>query len=281
MTDIQSIFMQQKTCHHFGNMPDSVAKQLKYIGTGKTVAQTEKKHREVNHVTRENPKWEKDLKSMLNNSVKFLKRLHNEEAGSPMVKSSVRFLKRIGAEEAGITALETAIILIAFVVVASVFAFTMLSAGAFSTERGKEAIYAGLSEVQSSMEVKGSIIAEASGIGETRVISGLVFTLSNALGGDPVDLSTGTDAVVVIEYRDANQRVAIDNWDVRFLGKNNENALLESGELAEIAVPLEEHLDPDLGPNTTFVLEIKPPSGAVLNLQRTTPAWLELVNDLQ
>ena len=78
-----------------------------------------------------------------------------------MVKSTMRFFKRIGAEEAGITALETAIILIAFVVVASVFAFTMLSAGTFSTERGKEAIYAGLTEVQSSMELKGGVIAIA------------------------------------------------------------------------------------------------------------------------
>ncbi len=45
--------------------------------------------------------------------------------------------------ERGITGLETAIILIAFVVVASVFAFTVLSTGAFSSERGKETMFAG------------------------------------------------------------------------------------------------------------------------------------------
>ena len=37
--------------------------------------------------------------------------------------------------ERGITGLETAIILIAFVVVASVFAFTVLSMGIFASER--------------------------------------------------------------------------------------------------------------------------------------------------
>ena len=42
----------------------------------------------------------------------------------------------------GVTGLETAIILIAFVVVASVFAFTVLSTGIFSAERGKETVYA-------------------------------------------------------------------------------------------------------------------------------------------
>ena len=47
---------------------------------------------------------------------------------------------------------------IAFVVVASLFAFTGLSAGIFSVERGKETIHAGLVGARSSMELKGSII---------------------------------------------------------------------------------------------------------------------------
>src|SRR5690606_1336985 len=106
-------------------------------------------------------KEKRTVNTMNSKTLNFVKRLRNEEVGGPMIKSAVRFVKRIGAEEAGITALETAIILIAFVVVASVFAFTMLSAGTFSTERGKETIYAGLQEVQSSMEVKGGVIAEA------------------------------------------------------------------------------------------------------------------------
>ena len=60
----------------------------------------------------------------------------------------------------GVTGLETAIILIAFVVVASVFAFTVLSTGIFSAERGKETIHAGLRGARSSLELKGSVVAE-------------------------------------------------------------------------------------------------------------------------
>ncbi len=59
----------------------------------------------------------------------------------------------------GITGLETAIILIAFVVVASVFAFTVLSTGIFASERSKETVFAGLDEVRSSLEPRGSVIA--------------------------------------------------------------------------------------------------------------------------
>ena len=217
---------------------------------------------------------------MTTQSVSFTNRLRKGEVGSPMVKSAMSFLKRIGAEEAGITALETAIILIAFVVVASVFAFTMLSAGTFSTERGKEAVYAGMKAVQSSMEVKGGVIATATTTGTAATVDELVFTLANVLNGEAINLDSEESAVVVLEYRDADQRLALDydDWDVIWLGADDGDGQLEAGELAEVTVTLP--VSVSLGINTSFVLEIKPPAGAILNLQRTTPAWLELVNDL-
>ncbi|MDW8008845.1 MAG: archaellin/type IV pilin N-terminal domain-containing protein, partial [Chloroflexota bacterium] len=55
-----------------------------------------------------------------------------------------RAMKKVLRGERGITGLETAIILIAFVIVASVFAFVTLSTGLFSAERSKETIFAGL-----------------------------------------------------------------------------------------------------------------------------------------
>ena len=70
--------------------------------------------------------------------------------------SASRLLRR---SERGVTGLETAIILIAFVVVASVFAFTVLSTGIFAAERGKETVFAGLAQARGSIELKGSVIA--------------------------------------------------------------------------------------------------------------------------
>lgn len=66
---------------------------------------------------------------------------------------------RIYRDQRGITGVETAIILIAFVVVASVFAYTVLSAGVFSSEKSKEAIYAGLEAARGTMELVGSVKA--------------------------------------------------------------------------------------------------------------------------
>lgn len=65
----------------------------------------------------------------------------------------------LNRDQRGVTGLETAIILIAVVVVASVFAFTVLSTGIFSAERGKETIHTGLKQARSSIELKDSVIA--------------------------------------------------------------------------------------------------------------------------
>ena len=63
--------------------------------------------------------------------------------------------------EQGITGLETAIVLIAFVVVSSVFAFAALSTGLFSADKSKDTIQAGLSEARGTLEIKGGITANA------------------------------------------------------------------------------------------------------------------------
>ena len=186
---------------------------------------------------------------------------------------------RMHKDESGQTALEAAIILIAFIVVASVFAFAILSAGSASTERGEAAIYAGLEGVQSSMAVNGAVIARTT---TGTNVNTVVFTLSLVSGGDPVDMTTGANAVVVVGYRDLTNFVNEATWTVDWVGANDGDAMLEDGELAEITVDLDASgLTTPLAANTEFTLEIKPPTGAVLTLTRTTPAALESVMELR
>jgi len=191
-------------------------------------------------------------------------------------------LNRLLRDESGVTALETAIILIAFVVVAAVFAFTVLSAGTFTTERSKEAVYAGLSEVRGSLELRGSVIVTTTNAytGTSGYVTNVIFTVANVAGGEPVDFST-TNRVVVLEYRDSSQRKEITNWTVAWPGYDDTDGILEERELAEITIPLGTSIAPTLGTNTTFVIEVKPPQGAVLPIERTTPAVIDKVNDLR
>ena len=153
--------------------------------------------------------------------------------------------------EKGITGLETAIILIAFVVVASVFAFTVLSTGIFASERSKETVYAGLEEAKSSIEPRGSVIAFKGKDGTTETIYKIVFVVANAIAGEPVDLTapydkdgastdpdivSGAEYKTVISYIDINQYLADIPWTVSWVGTNNSDNLLEEGEKAEISV---------------------------------------------
>ena len=198
------------------------------------------------------------------------------------MNSTVKFNKN----ESGQAALEAAIILIAFVVVASVFAFAVLSAGSASTTRGEQAIYAGLQEVQSSMAIKGAVIATADDSVDTSV-NEVVFTVALVSGGDPVNLdSTAADKVVVLSYRDAVQAIPNLAYTVDWVVGDGDD-LLEQGELAEITAVVEggvaslTTLGTDLAANTEFSLEVKPPTGAVLQINRTTPAALEAVMELR
>lgn len=186
------------------------------------------------------------------------------------MRRAMRRLRRL-AEERGITGLETAIILIAFVVVASVFAFVVLSTGLFSSERGKEAVYAGLAKTRGTMELTGGMIAESNGTSITR----LTFAVTLAAGGDRVNLN-GTDPVnrTVISYIDGQ---VIDN-DLEYTTTSitgNGDSLLEEGELLQVVIDLTAQSGGpalNIGTNHTFILEVKPPTGSYMVIQRTTPA---------
>jgi flagellin-like protein len=99
----------------------------------------------------ENPRRYKISKSGFIKGGTMLKRILKQK----------RYFKNIYKEQKGITGLETAIILIAFVVVAAVFAYTVLSAGLFSTQKSQEAVYNGLQETQNTLVVKGAVLSEA------------------------------------------------------------------------------------------------------------------------
>lgn len=177
-------------------------------------------------------------------------------------------------DESGQTALETAIILIAFIVVASVFAFTILSAGSASTEAGEEAIYSGLEGVQSSMDVRGTIMAEDAGTDGS--VDTIVLRLTLVAGGQPVDLTASGD--VVVSYRDDTQFINEVAYTLAWVGANDGDALLEADEQAELTIDVS---GASLGSNTDFTLEIVPPDGAVLSLNMSTPAALEAWNALR
>ena len=192
-------------------------------------------------------------------------------------------LRRFRSDQRGITGLETAIVLIAFVVVSSVFAFAALSTGLFSSDKAKETISAGLAEARGTLELKGSVVATGIGTtGTTAAITSIVFQVSNAAAGEAIDLTPGN---TVIKYSDKNQTKTMNETSeftsINIAAFGDADSLLEVGEVFEITLlSLDSQLSPILGTSTEFVIELVPPSGAVLFIGRRTPVSLDLLMNL-
>ncbi len=198
----------------------------------------------------------------------------------------------IQRDQRGITGLETAIIMISFVVVASVFAYTVLSAGLFASEKGKEAVYTGIDNARSSMTLSGSVVAKDTDNDDS--VDEIVFILSNGIGGNGINMTTTTDSnsngvlsdentlthTTIISYFDVYQEVADMAWTKTEVGKGDADNLLENNEKFEITIDVA-HLNPRIQTEDTFILEIKPRGGASLIFERTTPVAIDKVNDLK
>ena len=221
--------------------------------------------------------------------------------------------------ETGITGLETAIILIAFVVVASVFAFTVLSTGLFSSQKSRETVLTALEETQSTLVARGSFVAFTGRVGSTQTVYKLSFVVSNAAGGgaadltppytaddsgtDP-DLSPGAEYLATVAYADKYQALQDVPWSIRWLGSSSGDNLMEANEKAEITVWLLNRntatpIGSDdsvaymtaeggitsagtlLDASESFTLEVRPPGGATLVIERTLPLRLDTVMDLR
>ena len=229
----------------------------------------------------------------------------------------MRFIvSKIKSRQKGITGLETAIILIAFVMVASVLAYVVLTAGLFSAQKAKDAIYSGLDEVRSTLLLKGDVLLKM----ENGVGTKLIFTVGVGEGSNPIDFtdtsgistttptstttsttttttttstttsstttSSGTSSVnnvVVISYHDSFQNIPSLDWTLTKLTSFGDDNLLDPNELFLITVDLAKVNDQAQSDNQKlkayhpFTIEVKPPKGAVMTIERTVPAR---VNDM-
>ena len=206
----------------------------------------------------------------------------------------IQSLKRARVDQRGVTGLETAIILIAFVVVASVFAYTVLSAGLFSSEKGKEAIHSGLEQARGTMEIVGGIIAKDTGnvnyssTAADDIVDLIIFTVANALEGEAIDLTTTVDGdndgdlsdesgqthTTIITYIDPFQRVDDMAWTKAEVGKGDGDDLLEPSEKMQITVNVSQ-LSTALDADNEFTIEVKPDRGSALIFKRILPAVID------
>jgi len=227
----------------------------------------------------------------------------------------LRLIKKIiklEKDKAALTGLETAIILIAFVIVAAAFAFVVLNMGFYTSQRSKTVIQSGLGEASSAIELDGSVIAYGQpGDGATPTdkqnVTGIVIYIKLSCGRYPVELNEGK---LVISY--SNDRISFDNLYNSSLKDGNYpvcqvvqvvgdgDNILEEGEKFKVFINLTALMDylktnqgkvisglnapsgwkPEnvyLHPHDMFRIEIKPPVGAILTIERIIPPSIDKV----
>ena len=210
------------------------------------------------------------------------------------MKNAFVQMQNLYSDRRGITGLETAIILIAFIVVAAVFAFTVMTTGLFSSEKAKTTAQAGIAEASSTFAPKGAVIASANGAGNA--VETITFQITTASG------STGTSiarAKIALIYSDDNQRDSssadIDNRGTadgilntvaihKIVGDAGSPDLLQQGDVAEIIVTLNTTTAGKatlLDKNQIFRLELIPQQGGSLIISRKTPPELMPVMNLE
>jgi len=184
------------------------------------------------------------------------------------------FVKNIFKNQEGITGLETAIILIAFVMVASVFSYVVLSAGLYSSQKAKEAVHAGLDTTMSAVELKGSIIAQM----ENSLVKYIYLFVGIPAAGHAVDFtsdnvsSNTTSSKVIISYTDTQTMIPVVPWTLQKLATVNSDDLLDENELFMLTLDM---TSTNITPYHKFTLELKPTAGPVLSIERTIPGRVD------
>ena len=178
-------------------------------------------------------------------------------------------------DQRGFTGLETAIVLVAFVLVASVFAFAVLSTGLVASEKSKETSLESLKEASSTLMVRGRVVGTANS--DLTALDQVRFTLSSATqASEGVEVST---AASVLTYLDEYQAINLSASDWTPTWLIGSGPLLNAGEQVELAVTLSDLVLPP-GEGTVFTLRFQSATGAEVYLQKATPADLPKVVEL-
>jgi archaeal flagellin FlaB len=176
----------------------------------------------------------------------------------------------------GFTGLEAAIVLIAFVVVASVFAYVILGAGFFTTQKAQETVYKSVEQASTNVQIVGNVYGIQSegsnGINEIR------FSLKLTTASPGVDLSrmqiifsTPTTDPATLSHG-----LVADRSTFTLKEGGAPVTMLQENEQVEVIFRVE-----PVPANTKMNMEIRPVIGAVVPYSVTTPVFIDHTNILR
>jgi len=192
------------------------------------------------------------------------------------------------SKRSGMTGIETAIILVAFVITAAAFAFVVLNMGFLTAEKAQSVISSGMAEASSALLVDSGVVGQFNDTGGDQANIDLVkltFYVKLSQGHEPVDMD---DSKLVATYTNARCHGEIYNANgtiMTITGVNDDgDSLCETGEKFKVEVNFTElsntAVDPAQDaqddvyahPYEEFRIELRPATGAVLAIERQLPA---------
>ena len=231
----------------------------------------------------------------------------------------MKSLKRFARNKKAISGLETAIVLIAFVIVASAFAYAVLNMGFLATQKSQQVVLGGLSAASSALVVDGPVYGYSTAPGPTGNITSLIFWLKTASAASSVDLNVNKTTIGFQNSRGVwpniynsggnalSYTVGGTTYTVGTGGatsivwESGSGFQLMPGEKVRVTIDLTQLSMAPTNPtgigacinqaegcptageimkNEEFKLVIKPPVGSVLEVDRIAPAAVDTVNDL-
>jgi len=188
---------------------------------------------------------------------------------------------RIRNHDEGFTGLEAAIVLIAFVVIAAVFAYVVLGAGFFVTQKSQETVYKGVEQASTNIQMLGQVYAVNSGAAANK-INMIQFSIGLAPGSPAMDLEDMSIVYSAPNVDPITYSLGTAASDNHYFSATNESGEATTSLSVNDQVKIEFYTGSanERGKGDKLTIEIRPGVGAVLPFTRTMPAAVERVNTL-
>jgi len=193
----------------------------------------------------------------------------------------------------GLTGLETAIILVAFVITASAFSFVVLNMGLMSAEQAQSVISSSIDESSAAIMMDTGIIgtfANTTGAQSTICLTKATFYIRLSQGDTPIDMD---DSNVVITYTNPRCHTTVydTNGTITTITAvaGDSDSMLEVGEKFKVVIDFTQidkaTVDPvqaDMNnvyahPYEELRIEIQPSGGARFSVERVIPQVSNIV----
>jgi flagellin FlaB len=195
-------------------------------------------------------------------------------------------------------------VLIAFVIVASAFAYATLNMGFLATQKSQQVVLGGLQAATSALVVDGPVYGYSAQTGPNANMTSLIFWLKTAAGADSVDLNVNRTTIgfenprgywtnvyntggSTLTYTLSGTTYTVSPDATTISWETGQGMMLTADQRVRVTIDLTlihiggiTNTSAEVQRTEEFKILVKPATGAVLEIDRTAPGGIAVINDL-